>query len=50
MGGTLGSAIPGLAFQAVGWPGVVATCAAAVGAALVANTLLCGRMPHRAAR
>jgi YNFM family putative membrane transporter len=50
VGGTLGSVIPGLALQAAGWPGVVASCAAAVGAALVANALLCGRMPRMAAR
>ncbi len=45
VGGTLGSAIPGLALQAAGWPGVVVTCAAAVGIAFAANALLCGRVP-----
>jgi YNFM family putative membrane transporter len=42
VGGTLGSVVPGLAWQAAGWPGVVATCAAAVGVAVLANWLLCG--------
>jgi YNFM family putative membrane transporter len=46
VGGTLGSAIPGLALQAAGWPGVVVTCAAAVGVAFAANALLCGRVPR----
>jgi YNFM family putative membrane transporter len=49
VGGTLGSALPGLALQAAGWPGVVVTCAAAVGVAVAANALLCGRMPKGAA-
>ena len=30
VGGTLGSTLPGLAFQGLGWAGVVVTCAAAV--------------------
>jgi YNFM family putative membrane transporter len=46
VGGTLGSALPGLAFQAAGWPGVVASCASAVVLALVANVSLCGREPR----
>lgn len=45
VGGTLGSTLPGLALQAAGWPGVVVACAAAVGVALAANALLCGRVP-----
>jgi YNFM family putative membrane transporter len=45
VGGTLGSALPGLALQAAGWPGVVLSCAAAVGIAFAANALLCGRVP-----
>jgi MFS transporter, YNFM family, putative membrane transport protein len=49
VGGTLGSSLPGLALQAVGWGGVVACCAAAVGVALAANALLCGRPPRPAA-
>jgi YNFM family putative membrane transporter len=45
VGGTLGSALPGLAFQAAGWRGVVLACAAAVALASLANALLCGRVP-----
>ncbi len=45
VGGTLGSAVPGVALQASGWPGVVLTCAAAVGVAVAANVFLCGRVP-----
>ncbi len=45
VGGTLGSSLPGLAYQAVGWPGVVASCVAAVAIALLANAVLCGRPP-----
>jgi YNFM family putative membrane transporter len=45
-GGTLGSALPGLAFQSAGWNGVVVSCSAAVGVALLANALLCGRVPR----
>jgi YNFM family putative membrane transporter len=46
VGGTLGSALPGLAYQAAGWDGVVATCAGATVLALLANALLCGRSPR----
>jgi YNFM family putative membrane transporter len=46
VGGTLGAALPGLAWQAAGWPGVVATCVAATVAAMLANALLCGRVPR----
>lgn len=46
VGGTLGAALPGLAFQAVGWPGVVAACIAATVVATLANALLCGRVPR----
>lgn len=42
-GGTLGSLLPGLAWQAWGWPGVLAACGAAVGVGFLANWLLCGR-------
>jgi YNFM family putative membrane transporter len=49
VGGTLGSVVPGLAFQAAGWDGVVAACAAALVVALLANALLCGKMPRGAA-
>jgi YNFM family putative membrane transporter len=47
VGGTLGSVVPGLAYEAAGWGGVVASCAAAVGVAFLANALLCGRVPRR---
>ena len=43
LGGTLGSALPGLAWQAGGWPAVVAACAASVCVGIVANAALCGR-------
>jgi YNFM family putative membrane transporter len=43
VGGTLGSVLPGLAWQAGGWNGVVAACAAAVVVGFVANALLCAR-------
>jgi YNFM family putative membrane transporter len=43
VGGTLGSVLPGLAWQAAGWPAVVALCGAAVLAGLAANALLCRR-------
>lgn len=46
VGGTLGSSLPGLALQSVGWGGVVAVCASAVGVALLANAFLCGRAPR----
>ena len=46
VGGTLGASLPGLALQAAGWKAVVACCAAAVGVALLANALLCGRAPR----
>lgn len=45
VGGTLGAALPGLAWQAAGWPGVVAACVAATALAMLANALLCGRVP-----
>jgi YNFM family putative membrane transporter len=43
LGGTLGSLLPGLAWQAYGWPGVVTLCGGAVVAGLAANALLCAR-------
>jgi YNFM family putative membrane transporter len=43
LGGTLGSVLPGLAWQAAGWPGVLACCVAETGVGLLANALLCGR-------
>jgi YNFM family putative membrane transporter len=45
VGGTLGSALPGLAYERAGWNGVVASCAGATLVALAANALLCGRTP-----
>jgi len=47
VGGTLGAVLPGLAFQATGWRGVVAACIAATVVAMLANALLCGRVPRR---
>jgi YNFM family putative membrane transporter len=41
VGGTLGSVLPGLAWQAGGWPAVVAVSMAAVGVALLSNAVLC---------
>jgi MFS transporter, YNFM family, putative membrane transport protein len=49
VGGTLGAIAPGVALQAVGWKGVVATCAAGAAVALLANALLCGRAPRAVA-
>jgi YNFM family putative membrane transporter len=49
VGGTLGSALPGLAWQAAGWPGVIGACVAATVVAMAANALLCGRVPSRRA-
>jgi YNFM family putative membrane transporter len=43
LGGTLGSVLPGLAWQAGGWPAVVACCGAAVALGFAANALLCAR-------
>ena len=47
VGGTLGSVVPGLAWQAAGWDGVIGTCVAATVVAMAANALLCGRVPAR---
>ncbi|HEX9372765.1 MAG TPA: MFS transporter, partial [Roseiflexaceae bacterium] len=41
VGATIGSALPGYAWQAWGWGGVVATCEAALVVALLADWLLC---------
>jgi MFS transporter, YNFM family, putative membrane transport protein len=43
VGGTLGATVPGLAFRAAGFRGVVAVCAAGVVLAFLANALLCAR-------
>ena len=42
VGASLGSVLPGIAWQAWGWPGVAASCVTALVAGLVANGLLCG--------
>ena len=47
VGGTLGSVLPGLAWQAWRWPGVVAVCTASLGVALVADAVLCGAPGER---
>lgn len=41
VGGTLGAALPGVAWQAFGWPGVVGVASAALVVALLAVWLLC---------
>ncbi len=41
IGGTLGGVLPGLAWQSVGWVGVVGVCLAAFVVALLADWLLC---------
>lgn len=42
LGATLGSSLPGYAWQSWGWPGVVASCIAALGIGLAADLALCG--------
>ncbi|HJW14313.1 MAG TPA: MFS transporter [Thermoanaerobaculia bacterium] len=42
VGASLGSALPGYAWQAWGWPGVAAACITALAVGLVADGLLCG--------
>lgn len=41
VGGTLGSVLPGYAWQAAGWPGVVAACGGALAVGLAVDLLLC---------
>lgn len=41
LGASFGSVLPGYAWQAFGWPGVVATCLIAFGLGLVADLVLC---------
>ena len=41
VGATFGSVLPGYAWQAFGWPGVVASCLVAFGLGLLADLLLC---------
>lgn len=43
VGGTLGAALPGLAWERAAWPGVVAACAASCAVGFLANAILCGR-------
>jgi YNFM family putative membrane transporter len=47
VGGTLGSWLPGLAWQAWRWPGVVAVSVAAIAAGLGADVVLCGAPARR---
>lgn len=42
VGASLGSALPGFAWQAWGWPGVAASCVAALLVGLAADGVLCG--------
>jgi MFS transporter, YNFM family, putative membrane transport protein len=46
VGGTLGAWLPGHAWRAAGWRGVVGVCGAAVLLALVADLALCAREPE----
>jgi YNFM family putative membrane transporter len=48
VGASLGSLLPGLAWQRRGWPGVVACCVGALLVGLAADALLCG--PRRKSR
>jgi YNFM family putative membrane transporter len=48
LGGTLGSLLPGLAWERWGWPGVLASCTGAVAVGIAANAMLCaGPEPRR---
>lgn len=49
LGGTLGGVIPGFAWQSFGWHGVVGTCVAALGIALLADWALCGESANHTA-
>jgi YNFM family putative membrane transporter len=49
LGGTLGSWLPGHAWQAWRWPGVVAVSVLSLALALLADAVLCGASPPRAA-
>ena len=42
VGASLGSVLPGFAWQAWGWPGVTVVCTAALILGLLADGLLCG--------
>jgi YNFM family putative membrane transporter len=48
LGGTLGASLPGLAWERLGWPGVVACCTVALGLAALTNATLCGLPPRDA--
>ena len=50
LGGTLGSWLPGLAWERWGWPGVAASSGAAIGAAALAVWTLCRPVLPRAQR
>ncbi len=50
LGATLGSSLPGYAWQAWGWPGVAASCVAALGIGLAADLALCGTARVKLAR
>jgi YNFM family putative membrane transporter len=41
LGGTFGGVLPGLAWQAFNWPGVVVVCLSALVVALLSNWILC---------
>jgi YNFM family putative membrane transporter len=43
IGGTLGAALPGLAWHRAGWAGIVGACAVSCAVGLLANAILCGR-------
>ena len=42
VGASIGSFLPGYAWQAWGWPGVAGTCLTALAVGLVADGVLCG--------
>ncbi|HLN58889.1 MAG TPA: MFS transporter [Thermoanaerobaculia bacterium] len=45
LGASVGSFLPGYAWQAWGWPGVAGSCLAALAVGLAADWLLCARTP-----
>jgi YNFM family putative membrane transporter len=51
LGGTLGSLLPGLAWERWGWPGVLSACTGAVAVGIAASALLCaGPEPGQVSR
>jgi len=50
LGGTLGSLLPGLAWERWGWSGVLASCTGAVALGIAANALLCAGPESRRLR